>query len=52
MRTMKRPNLRIICIEEGEETHHKVAENIINILKKEKFSKPKETPTNESTIRI
>ena len=35
--TMKRPNLRIIGIEEGEETHLKGAENIFNKIIEEHF---------------
>ena len=34
---MKRPNLRIIGIEEGKETHVKGSENILNKIIEEKF---------------
>ena len=42
--TMKRPNLRIIRIEEGEETQIKGPENIFNKIIEENFCSLKEIP--------
>jgi hypothetical protein len=46
---MKRPNLRIICIEENEDSHFKETVNILNKIKEENSPNIKRCPYIQET---
>ena len=49
---MKRPNLRIIGIEEGNESHLQEPEDTLNNNNRRKLSKPKERDVHKHTRSI